>query len=39
MAYRKKMSRSSSRKNFKKGANRLAKKNVPTTSMRGGHRL
>ena len=39
MAYRKRMSRKSSRKNFTSGAVRTHKKNTMTNPMRGGIRL
>ena len=40
MAYkRRKLTKKASRKNFKRGASRIAKKNVSPTPMRGGIRL
>lgn len=39
MAYRKRMSRRGSKRNFKHGARRINKKNFKTGSARGGIRL
>lgn len=39
MAYRKKMSKKSSQKQFRRGANRVQRKNVAPPPMRGGTRL
>ncbi len=39
MSYRKKMSRKGSRKNFRKGAVHVNKKNLRPAPMRGGYRL
>lgn len=39
MAYRKRLSKKRSRRSFRRGASRTHKKNVRTSSMRGGYRM